>query len=184
MLEDGEEPIGMSKVGDEIKTYRRYFTLADYTPWLLHPDRNTAKMIEDDFGVPCIYTSGVVDYMNLYYTRQALHIPDEVQAWEYCVVNPEWYYISGRNASFYIYEEMFKDHPEINMLFYSGDTDGSVPTRGTMDWMNQLDKPITKTWNYTLYEGQLAGYVTEYANQLTFGTVHGCGHMAPQWKRP
>jgi hypothetical protein len=29
----------------------------------------------------------------------------------------------------------------------------------------------------------VAGYVERYDGGLTFATVHGAGHMAPQWKR-
>lgn len=34
-----------------------------------------------------------------------------------------------------------------------------------------------------MVNGQVGGYV-EARNNFTFGTVHGAGHMAPQFKRP
>ena len=33
-------------------------------------------------------------------------------------------------------------------------------------------------------EGQIVGYVEERENWFTFGSVHGAGHMAPQYKPP
>lgn len=35
-----------------------------------------------------------------------------------------------------------------------------------------------------MYADQVAGYVTYYAGDFTFATVHGSGHMVPQDKRP
>lgn len=68
-------------------------------------------------------------------------------------------------------------------MFYSGDTDGAVPTHGAQLWMNNLGWKITKRMTPYHVGGQVAGYVEE-RDGLTFGTIHGCGHMAPQWKRP
>lgn len=73
------------------------------------------------------------------------------------------------------------------MLKYSGDTDGAVPTYGTQGWLNDLGWDILEQWRpyyiTNMYGKQVAGYVEKYANGLTFVTVHGAGHMAPQWKR-
>jgi len=69
------------------------------------------------------------------------------------------------------------------MLFYSGDTDGAVPTYGSMQWIAELNWDIVTPWYAYMVDGQVGGYVEEY-DGLTFGTVHGAGHMAPQFKRP
>lgn len=73
------------------------------------------------------------------------------------------------------------------MLKYSGDTDGAVPTWGTKQWINDLNWAIKEEWRPWYVPDdeagdQIGGYVTEY-DGLTFSTIHGVGHMAPEWKR-
>lgn len=70
------------------------------------------------------------------------------------------------------------------ILFFSGDTDGAVPTLGSRRWITGLGWPIKKDgeWQPWLIDEQVAGYLTRYKG-LDFVTVHGVGHMAPQWKR-
>lgn len=70
------------------------------------------------------------------------------------------------------------------ILFFSGDTDGAVPTLGTRRWIKGLKLPVkkpTKQWSVD-EDKQVAGWLTRY-DGLDFATVHGAGHMAPQWKR-
>ena len=177
-----EDNFGLAKVGNELKPYKKYYTAADYTPWLIHRNVATAKKMVELLP-PCVYGSFVVDYLNRYATRDALHIPDEVQAWSYCTDANGWDYTAGEAASFDIYAWMKTNHPEINIMLYSGDTDGSVPTWGTLDWINALGWEQTQEWTPYYWEKQVAGY-TQVHEQLTFGSIHGCGHMAPQWKRP
>lgn len=69
------------------------------------------------------------------------------------------------------------------MLFYSGDTDGAVPTYGTLQWMkelvNDLSLELVTTWYpWQIGDGQVAGYYTAYEG-ITLATVHGAGHMVP-----
>lgn len=46
-------------------------------------------------------------------------------------------------------------------------------------WMNDLGWEIVQNWrSYNIGDDQVAGYVQERVG-MTFGTVHGCGHMAP-----
>jgi serine carboxypeptidase-like clade 2 len=65
------------------------------------------------------------------------------------------------------------------MLKFSGDTDGVVPTTGTINWINSLGREVLEDWRpYYTPDGELGGYVEEF-DGLTLGTVHGAGHMAP-----
>jgi carboxypeptidase C (cathepsin A) len=71
------------------------------------------------------------------------------------------------------------------VLKYSGDTDGAIPTYGTKQWINELNWPIKTQWHPFKQDGQVAGYSeTRNNGKFTFATIHGGGHMAPQWKRP
>jgi carboxypeptidase C (cathepsin A) len=71
------------------------------------------------------------------------------------------------------------------MVFYSGDTDGAVPTYGTKRWLAKLNWPLKTTggqWR-TWHSGptkQVAGFQQNY-DGLDFFTFRGVGHMAPQW---
>lgn len=44
-------------------------------------------------------------------------------------------YTMGHEASEWIYKELRNQY---RILFYSGDTDGAVPTHGTLMWMQEL----------------------------------------------
>jgi len=70
------------------------------------------------------------------------------------------------------------------MLHYSGDTDGAVPSLGTEAWIATLGWNTTETWRPYYVDSQVAGYLERYEGDLTYGTVHGAGHMAPQFKPP
>jgi carboxypeptidase C (cathepsin A) len=74
------------------------------------------------------------------------------------------------------------------MLKYSGDADGSVPTFGTQNWIaNDLGWTVVEKWRpyyiTNMYGQQVAGYLERREGGFTFVTIHGAGHMAPQWKR-
>ena len=117
--------------------------------------------------------------MNSDAVRTAMHIPANVQAWDLCTSNIN--YVSEPEASQWIYEALAG---KTKMLFYSGDVDGSVPTAGTQNWIASLGWNKTSEWKEYYVGGQVAGYWESYEGNLTFGTVHGAGHMAPQFKPP
>jgi len=79
-------------------------------------------------------------------------------------------------ASLWIYEIMSLNG--IRALFYSGDTDGAVPTYGTKRWIEKLNLPLVKEWSQWHTDKQVSGYITQY-HGLDFVTVKGVGHMAP-----
>jgi len=119
--------------------------------------------------------------MNLSETRQALHIPNDIQAWDLCQSADWWHYVILQKGSQWIYEEL---QGKIRMLHFSGDTDGAVPTLGTQNWIATLGWPTTQDWTPYFVNSQVAGYTEVYEGDFTFGTVHGAGHMAPQFKPP
>jgi serine carboxypeptidase-like clade 2 len=73
--------------------------------------------------------------------------------------------------------------PKYRILKYSGNTDGAVPTLGTVRWVEGMNWPVTKQWSTFKVDNHLAGYYEE-RDQFTLLIIHGAGHMAPQHKRP
>lgn len=67
-------------------------------------------------------------------------------------------------------------------MFMSGDTDGAIPTYGSRQWIKKLNWKVVAETRPWMTDDQVSGYVTQY-DGLDFVTVHGVGHMAPQWKR-
>ncbi|XP_020702657.2 serine carboxypeptidase-like 2 isoform X1 [Dendrobium catenatum] len=67
-------------------------------------------------------------------------------------------------------------------LVYSGDHDMLVPFVGTKEWVKSLKFSVTDRWRSWHVGGQVAGYTESYSNNLTFATVKGAGHTAPEYK--
>uniref|UniRef100_A0ACD5ZRN5 Uncharacterized protein n=1 Tax=Avena sativa TaxID=4498 RepID=A0ACD5ZRN5_AVESA len=66
-------------------------------------------------------------------------------------------------------------------LIYSGDHDMVVPFIGTHTWIRSLGFSVVDMWRPWYVTGQVAGFTTVYANNLTFATVKGGGHTAPEY---
>ncbi|XBH60037.1 serine carboxypeptidase-like 11 isoform X3 [Aegilops tauschii subsp. strangulata] len=67
-------------------------------------------------------------------------------------------------------------------LVYSGDHDSAVPFLGTQSWVRSLNFPIVDEWRAWHLDGQSAGFTITYTNNLTFATVKGGGHTAPEFQ--
>ncbi|RZC05833.1 Serine carboxypeptidase-like 19 isoform H [Glycine soja] len=73
-------------------------------------------------------------------------------------------------------------------LIYSGDHDMVVPFLATQAWIRSLNYSIVSDWRQWYYDGQVAGYAPTgnytrtYSNRMTFATVKGGGHTAPEYK--
>ncbi|KAK7331425.1 hypothetical protein VNO77_25650 [Canavalia gladiata] len=67
-------------------------------------------------------------------------------------------------------------------LIYSGDHDMSVPFLSTQAWVRSLNYSIVDDWRQWRINGQVAGYTRTYSNRMTFATVKGGGHTAPEYK--
>ncbi|KMT19086.1 hypothetical protein BVRB_1g014840 [Beta vulgaris subsp. vulgaris] len=67
-------------------------------------------------------------------------------------------------------------------LIYSGDHDMIVPFLGTQAWIRSLNYSILDDWRKWMVDGQVAGFTRTYTNKMTFATVKGAGHTAPEYK--
>ncbi|GMI77670.1 serine carboxypeptidase-like 2 [Hibiscus trionum] len=67
-------------------------------------------------------------------------------------------------------------------LIYSGDHDLVVPYLATQEWIRHLNYSIVDDWRPWMVHGQVAGYTRTYSNRMTFATVKGGGHTAPEYK--
>ncbi|XP_044333889.1 serine carboxypeptidase-like 19 isoform X1 [Triticum aestivum] len=64
----------------------------------------------------------------------------------------------------------------------SGDHDSVVPHLGTQAWVRSLGFPIVDEWRAWHLHGQSAGFTVSYTNNMTFATVKGAGHTAPEYE--
>ncbi len=127
---------------------------------------------------PCTFGVPIIDWINRADVRQSLHIPDKVQAWDLCTDSIG--YDSLAKASEWIYPLL---KGKYRILFYSGATDGAVPTRGSRLWITNMGWEVLESYRpYFVNNNELGGFIEE-RDGLTFATIHGVGHMAPQWKR-
>ncbi|XP_020582940.1 serine carboxypeptidase-like 12 [Phalaenopsis equestris] len=67
-------------------------------------------------------------------------------------------------------------------LVYSGDHDIVIPFVGTKQWIRSLNFSVLDEWRSWKVGGQVAGYTVSYNYNLTFATVKGAGHTAPEYK--
>lgn len=161
---------GLLRTGNEIKPFKKYYTAKELTPFL-----SNLKLIP-----PCVYAKPVLDYLGNSSVRAQLNIVAASNKWDLCNDTINNNYQRPANGSIEIYERLRNKY---RMLKYSGDTDMAVPTYGTRDWIDNLNWTITKPWKQFFVNGQVGGYV-EYRDggNFTFATIHGAGHMAPQWR--
>ncbi|KAJ3672800.1 hypothetical protein LUZ60_006174 [Juncus effusus] len=67
-------------------------------------------------------------------------------------------------------------------LVFSGDHDPYKPFLSTQAWVRSLEFSIVDDWRAWHVSGQSAGFTITYSNNLTFATVKGAGHVAPEYK--
>jgi hypothetical protein len=126
-----ENRYGQSIVNGEVKTFKRGYTMSEYVPWAAMPNENE-PILGDYFTT----------YMNREDVRDAFHVPAELPAWEQC--SSTLSYHEQHEASFWIYPIVKQNN--IRALFYSGDTDGAVPTYGSRRWIKDLNWAVVDAW--------------------------------------
>jgi len=129
---------------------------------------------------------GVSEYFNRADVYKALNIfyeEENYQTWDLCTDRIS--YTKNPQGSIQYYDEI-KDIGKYRILHMSGNTDAVVPTEGTRQWIYELGAKgweIKNDWEpYYIADGKAVGGFVEVRDGLTFATVHGVGHMAPQWK--
>jgi hypothetical protein len=105
----------------------------EYTPWIKRLGCHKHPSLGD----------GMSDYANLPETKAAMNIPDYItKPWTSCSGgNANFSYTSQEEGSIWIYPIL---RGKYRILFYSGDTDGAVPTYGSRLWINNLNWKINE----------------------------------------
>nr|XP_048329975.1 serine carboxypeptidase-like 18 isoform X4 [Ziziphus jujuba var. spinosa] len=114
--------------------------------------------------------------------QNALHVrKGSINQWKRC--NKNLSYIKDVPSSFDYHRNLIDKH--YRSLIYSGDHDMLIPHVGTHAWIEALNLTIAADWKPWFIDGQIGGYTMQYSNekyQLTFATVKGAGHTAPEYK--
>uniref|UniRef100_J3N7X9 Uncharacterized protein n=1 Tax=Oryza brachyantha TaxID=4533 RepID=J3N7X9_ORYBR len=150
------------------------------------------EMLEKEHGVlkhppaqPSIKCAEYANYLSYFWansnvTRNTLGIKKgTVNEWVRCHENDLPYAFDIKSS--------IKYHRSVTLngyraLVYSGDHDAVVPFLGTQAWVRSLGYPIVDDWRAWHIDGQSAGFTIAYGNNLTFATVKGAGHTAPEFE--
>ncbi|WVZ62910.1 hypothetical protein U9M48_012601 [Paspalum notatum var. saurae] len=114
-------------------------------------------------------------------TREALGIKKgTVEEWVRC-------HDAGELPYAYDIKSSIKYHHNLTSrgyraLVYSGDHDLLVPHLGTQAWVRSLNFSIVDDWRAYHLGGQSAGFTISYSNNMTFATIKGGGHTAPEYE--
>lgn len=132
--------------------------------------------------VPCIDSDGGSTYLNRDDVKAALHVSESPLTWALCSSVLQYHSTFGQDSMIPIYQAL---RGRYRMLVYNGDTDGCVNFMGSQDCVAAVGSPLLdekddwRAWHYTDAAGpQVAGFVTEYRDNLAFLTVRGAGHSA------
>uniref|UniRef100_A0A0D9XH64 Uncharacterized protein n=1 Tax=Leersia perrieri TaxID=77586 RepID=A0A0D9XH64_9ORYZ len=110
--------------------------------------------------------------------RDALGIHQgTVPSWQRCNYDIKYTYDIKSSVSYHL-ELTTRGY---RSLIYSGDHDMIIPFIGTQAWIRSLNFSVVDEWKPWFVDGQVAGYTRSYSNNLTFATVKGGGHTAPEY---
>ena len=115
--------------------------------------------------------------------QDALHIRKGlVSEWMRC--NKSISYTKNVLSVIDVHRYLSQKHLEV--LVDSGDRDMVVPFVATQTWIKMLNLTIVNEWRPWFVDGQVAGYTVKYSEhgyRLTYATVKGAGHTAPEYYR-
>ncbi|XP_059445961.1 serine carboxypeptidase-like 7 isoform X2 [Corylus avellana] len=114
--------------------------------------------------------------------QKALHIREgSIEEWVRC--NESLVYTYDVPSSLNYHRNLIKKGYQV--LIYSGDHDMVIPYIATHAWIESLNLTTAQDWRPWFVDGQIAGFTMQYTWKkfcLTFATVKGGGHTAPEYK--
>ena len=120
---------------------------------------------------PCV-TNYMVNYMNMPSLQAAIHVVPTKWNWISSIMQ----YGPRYDSMVPLYQRFFREVPQWRILVFSGDGDGAVPFLSTQRWIECLNRPILKDWQFWRHNNQVQGAFKTY-DRLTMLTAKGCGHM-------
>ncbi|KAI7733877.1 hypothetical protein M8C21_013933, partial [Ambrosia artemisiifolia] len=149
------------------------------------PQVQTRLCREDNY----IYTYA---WANRRDVREALHIHEEFGDIEWVQCNTSLKFSFSKETISYTHnvQSSVGYHRRLTKrkcraLIYSGDHDMAVPYLSTLNWIQSLNMSLVDAWRPWFVNEQVAGYTKKYSKgdyNLTFATVKGGGHTAPEYK--
>ncbi|OWM79147.1 hypothetical protein CDL15_Pgr003318 [Punica granatum] len=122
-------------------------------------------------------------WMNDKTVQDALNVrPGTVENWSRCPRSFPYY---TQELSSVVSYHRNLSATGLRALVYSGDHDISRPWIGTLGWIKSLGVAVFDQWRAWYLDGQIAGYQVKFMNdhfRLTYVTVKGAGHTAPEYK--
>ena len=70
--------MGLAKVGNTIKAFKKVYTIKDYTPFLFNHLRSHSNMKSLRELPPCLFGTPFIEYLNNEQVRSQLHIPTQI----------------------------------------------------------------------------------------------------------
>ncbi|KAG4120534.1 hypothetical protein ERO13_D11G149200v2 [Gossypium hirsutum] len=140
----------------------------------------TWPQLLDAESVPCTDDTVATQWLNDPAVRKAIHAEEEtaIGKWELCTDKILYDHDAG---SMIVYHKNLTSGG-YRALIYSGDHDMCVPFTGSQAWTRSIGYEIVDEWRPWMSNGQVAGYLQGYANNLTFLTIKGAGHTVPEYK--
>ncbi|CAI5440763.1 unnamed protein product [Caenorhabditis angaria] len=112
---------------------------------------------------------------------KAIHIPFNLGKWDICSDKVTTTYQKQYQDLSPFVKKVVNNH--VRVLLYYGDTDMACNFMMGQQFSARLGLRRTLKKTPWKYDRQIAGFKTLY-DGLTFLTVRGAGHMAPQWRAP
>ncbi|KAI9128486.1 hypothetical protein K1719_001479 [Acacia pycnantha] len=109
--------------------------------------------------------------------QEALHVrKGKVKFWSHC--NRTLSYT--KDVTSVIDVHMWLSQRPLEVLLEVGDHDLVVPIVATETWLKILNLTVSSNWRPWYVDGQVVGYEA-YGYRLTYATVKGGGHTAPEY---
>ncbi|CAI0464502.1 unnamed protein product [Linum tenue] len=129
----------------------------------------TDPLFENNFEIPYAFGHAIISY-ELY--------QGSIGTWQRCNYGLPYAHQIFRSVD----DHLYLSEKGYRSLVYSGDHDMMVTYLGTQAWIRALNFSIIDDWRSWHVENQVAGYTRTYSNKMTFATVKGGGHTAPEYK--